>query len=553
MYWQDSANKLQLTNTIMNTFRSIYPLKSFDFFLNRIGLELETSKGLNELHKNEEHKFNLDFFLKGITNGEYIYAIYSAIQYFTSNTYTKDLNIVEKAIFYNLVEGALSVFRDLLADWEFPKPDAIDCWKLYAVCARNQNLPLWTDLKNNAVRKPYLTSLTNDDWNYIFDTIKNNFFENVDWLYFNNYREIDEKAIIPTDEEYEEALSWLFEAYAKTWQNNTKLLQKLEQKKNSNNHRMKRREHDFFNFMKTIKESIAREYERIRLRSSEDPGTAGDQAEENWAEFLRNWLPANYPIVTKGRVINEDGVTSPQVDILVLNPSYPKQLRNKKHYFLGGVIAVFECKLTLKKEHLRKFFENSFIIKRLSERRKGNPYDELHQLPIYGLLAHSHIWKKTKNKNVSMLNRISEFVYKFCQHPSDMPDIICIADTATYVSHKSVCVGPFADIDCKELFKELDKDGGITAEYIEYGTNIPYPKDFSGEILGMLICRIIHMMAYEDKSLRLYSNYLYNLTSWSGIGSSILWKRTNLSRNVGERLIKKGFSKDPWSKWIKNF
>ena len=66
----------------------------------------------------------------------------------------------------------------------------------------------------------------------------------------------------------------------------------------------KRNKHELFTFMKRLKDELALEYRRIGERSSEDPGTAGDQAEENWATLLRNWLPANYPIITKGRIIN---------------------------------------------------------------------------------------------------------------------------------------------------------------------------------------------------------------------------------------------------------
>src|SRR5437773_1242208 len=97
--------------------------------------------------------------------------------------------------------------------------------------------------------------------------------------------------------------------------------------------------HDFFDFMKSIQDEMAQEYVRIQKRTREDPGTAGDQAEENWATLFRNWLPANYPVVTKGRIISEDGNASPQVDVLVLHPSYPLALRDKKMYFAGGVIA----------------------------------------------------------------------------------------------------------------------------------------------------------------------------------------------------------------------
>ena len=58
--------------------------------------------------------------------------------------------------------------------------------------------------------------------------------------------------------------------------------------------------HDFFNSSQQV---IAREYARIRKRANEDPGTAGDQGEENWATLLRGWLPPYFHVVTKGRIL----------------------------------------------------------------------------------------------------------------------------------------------------------------------------------------------------------------------------------------------------------
>ena len=49
--------------------------------------------------------------------------------------------------------------------------------------------------------------------------------------------------------------------------------------------------HDLYDFMRQIDAEMAAEYNRIRKRTAEDPGTAGDQGEENWAELLREWLP----------------------------------------------------------------------------------------------------------------------------------------------------------------------------------------------------------------------------------------------------------------------
>jgi hypothetical protein len=44
--------------------------------------------------------------------------------------------------------------------------------------------------------------------------------------------------------------------------------------------------HDFFSYMASIKKSITDEYNLMHKRVLEDPGIAGDQAEELWATLL---------------------------------------------------------------------------------------------------------------------------------------------------------------------------------------------------------------------------------------------------------------------------
>src|SRR5215212_2250362 len=95
-------------------------------------------------------------------------------------------------------------------------------------------------------------------------------------------------------------------------------------------------EHDIHSFIQSAQRDIENEYKRILKRATEDPGTAGDQGEENWATLLKNWLPSYFHIVTKGRILTESGYASPQVDILILHPSYPQILLDKKLYLAGG-------------------------------------------------------------------------------------------------------------------------------------------------------------------------------------------------------------------------
>jgi hypothetical protein len=131
----------------------------------------------------------------------------------------------------------------------------------------------------------------------------------------------------------------------------------------------KQKNHDLYDFMLQISAEMSAEYKRIQMRATEDPGTAGDQGEENWAEVLREWLPRTYEVVTKGRIISQEGVTSPQIDVLVLKGAYPKKLLNKKLYLSAGVAAAFECKTTLKASHILEAVENCIKIKSLYPNR----------------------------------------------------------------------------------------------------------------------------------------------------------------------------------------
>src|SRR5262249_29711059 len=154
-----------------------------------------------------------------------------------------------------------------------------------------------------------------------------------------------------------------------------------------------------------------------------------DQGEENWALILRKWLPAEYHVVTKGRILGHNGRASPQIDLIVLHPSYPPTLRDKKLYLAGGVSAAFECKLTLNADDIRQAVQNCAVIKRLTARRTGTPFLELNSPLTVGLLAHSHSWVRTKATPVKDLTKgVDQKSTGSVQHPREMLDIVCVPD-----------------------------------------------------------------------------------------------------------------------------
>lgn len=193
---------------------------------------------------------------------------------------------------------------------------------------------------------------------------------------------------------------------------------------------MKKTEHDLHHFMHKLNRNMEMDYEYLQKRASEDPGTTGDQAELHWANWLREWLPPTYEVVTKGRIIDQTGQASPQIDILVLKSFYPKRLHSEKHYLSAGVAAAFECKTTLKADHIQEAMETSTKIKKLCRHREGTPYKELHAPIIYGLLAHSHRWANPPEDLI--MNKLLDSDSLYVDHPRLGLDFLCVANYGTW-------------------------------------------------------------------------------------------------------------------------
>jgi hypothetical protein len=313
--------------------------------------------------------------------------------------------------------------------------------------------------------------------------------------------------------------------------------------------------HDLYDFIRQITAEMSAEYNRIQMHAIEDPGTAGDQGEENWAELLREWLPRTYEVVTKGRIISQEGVTSPQVDILVLKGAYPKKLLNKKLYLAAGVAAAFECKTTLKSSHIAKAVENCTKIKNLYPIRTGTPYKELHAPIVFGLLAHSHSWKKensTPEKNIEQkLNKVDKL---HVSHPRQQIDLLCVADLAAWTSSKMTFYGPKQIPDWTQMAPIYGLNGSATSGYIGY-TQVYEQQGEQFTPIGVLISHISQMLAWEDPSLRDLADY-YRITNIAGSGMGYFrkWPSSIYSEEIRSRVETGKLSNGKiWDEWNVGF
>lgn len=276
--------------------------------------------------------------------------------------------------------------------------------------------------------------------------------------------------------------------------------------------------HDIHDFLFSAQQEIQAEYDRIQKRAIEDPGTAGDQGEENWATLLRNWLPSYFHVVTKGRILCENDYASPQVDVLVLHPSYPKILLDKKLYFAGGVAAAFECKITLKASHVDEAVETAALIRQNMRSRKGCPYLEFNSSIIYGLIAHSHSWNKENSKPANNISKVLlESDEKYVNHPIQTVDFITVSNLGTWSGAKHALTYP--------------ENLAMTC-YLQAKPDHPFRTDDKFSPIGVLLLGLFSRLSWTYPDMRNLEWYFRKLLGSSGKGVIRLWPLTIYSEQT---------------------
>lgn len=311
-------------------------------------------------------------------------------------------------------------------------------------------------------------------------------------------------------------------------------------------------EHDLHSFLEGVYDDFQREHKRIYKRTPEDPGTAGDQGEENWADFLREWLPPAFKIVTKGRILFEDSTTSDQIDVLVLRPSYPKALFNKKHYLAGGVAAAFECKNTLKRKDIEEAIATGAKLKRKAMSRfwKGTPYKEMNAPIFYGLLAHSHSWTKAASTPVENIKTIIDTADEaLVKHPCECLDVLTVADLGSWSLVKTVSMG-VASLSTHPSLKGRQM-GKPTTAYV----STPISEEQGNESftpIGTLLTTLYGSLSWAYTDMRSMNEYFSQIrVGGNGQGDMREWDynvfSTDVQKGIREgKLVNFGMSFSEW-------
>lgn len=291
------------------------------------------------------------------------------------------------------------------------------------------------------------------------------------------------------------------------------------------------------------------EYARIVANAKSDPGTAGDESEETWKQLFIKWLPPQYHIETKGRIIAADGTLSSQVDLVILSPGYPQRLREAKMWMADGVLAVFECKLTLTAKHVTEGVERAAEIKGLYTQRTGSPRKELRSPLMYGLLANSHSWKGDNSRPIENIEKALEEAELAINHPKSLIDLICVVDLATWVSS----LIPYYKADGAESrIAKLEKifmgKWGLASAMVRTGIDRNKPDGYSP--IGHSIFTITNRLAWDDPSLRCMTEY-FTRAGLQGAGSGFMrfWPQTIYSAETRAAIPAKLRNGELWSEW----
>ncbi len=122
-----------------------------------------------------------------------------------------------------------------------------------------------------------------------------------------------------------------------------------------------------------LREAFAAEQEVLRLKlelsskSITHSGVMGEVNELHFIEVLRKYLPNRYA-VAQGIVVDSNGATSDQIDIIIFDPQYtPTLLDQQSHRFVPAeaVYAVLEAKPVISKQYLEYAGDKAASVRRL--------------------------------------------------------------------------------------------------------------------------------------------------------------------------------------------
>ena len=129
----------------------------------------------------------------------------------------------------------------------------------------------------------------------------------------------------------------------------------------------------------------------LSSKSITHSGVMGEVNEQHFIDILRKYLPKRYE-VSQGIVIDSNGATSDQIDIVVFDHQYtPTLLDQQAHRFIPAeaVYCVLEAKPTINKQYLDYAGEKAESVRRLHRTSVPIPHagGEFPAKPLFSIIA----------------------------------------------------------------------------------------------------------------------------------------------------------------------
>lgn len=129
----------------------------------------------------------------------------------------------------------------------------------------------------------------------------------------------------------------------------------------------------------------------LSAKSITHNGVMGDVSEQHFINVLRKYLPRRYE-VDQGIVIDSNGATSDQIDVIIFDHQYtPTLLDQQAHRFIPveAVYCVFEVKPTMSKEYLDYAADKAHSVRTLERTSIAIPHagGEYPPKPLFPIIA----------------------------------------------------------------------------------------------------------------------------------------------------------------------
>jgi hypothetical protein len=189
----------------------------------------------------------------------------------------------------------------------------------------------------------------------------------------------------------------------------------------------------------------------------------------------------------------------------------------------------------LKGQHIDRAVKNAVEIRKHLPLRHGSPYRNLNSSLLYGLLAHSHVWKSqgstpTENIDAKLWTADTESV----RHPREMLDLVCVADLTTWLSTKMPKIA-----------------GSTRTGYIMCTSGGRETLTTLFTPIGEMISFLLQRLAWEDPTMRDLAHYFGLVIGHSGHGNLRTWDvdSTIYSREVMEGILSQQLPGEPVDGW----